>query len=157
MDKTDELIARTEQLLGVMEKLQAAITQLQTDLRSHSQELDAYLDGTRKKPVPIKPVTTQERRAAPRRKGNPVSVYIRNGNADPFQGWVVDRSSGGLRLLVDDPLEPGCVLSVRPVKVHPAFPWVQVRVKNCHPERKSWSVGCQFVHKLAWDDLQQFG
>jgi hypothetical protein len=76
---------------------------------------------------------------------------------EPFQGWVIDRSSGGIRLLVDQSVAPGSVLSVRPTKAHPSFPWVQVKIKSCRPERNSWNLGCQFVQKLTWAELQLFG
>jgi hypothetical protein len=162
MDKTEQLIQKTENLVRQIETLQATIAALQAELKAHNEELGQQLGRLRKKGAAehqLRPLTIAERRANPRRKGNPVSVYISNGTTggEPFQGWVVDRSSGGLRLLVDEPMEPGHVLSVRPVKVHASFPWVQVKVKNCYPERKSWCVGCQFVHRLAWDDLQHFG
>ena len=161
MEKTEDLLARTERLLQQMESLQEAMAQLQTELRDHTSTLAQQLVHRRKprETQKIRPLTTHERRGAPRRKGNPISVYVANGagNGDPFQGWVVDRSAGGLRLLVDEPLAPGTQLSLRPVKVHASFPWTEVRVKNCFPERKSWSLGCQFVHKMSWEDLQHFG
>jgi hypothetical protein len=162
MDKTEELIDKTETLLHQIETLQQSITSLQAELKAHNEHLGEQLGRLRKKApalAQLRPLTTAERRSTPRRKGNPVSVYISNGTtgSEPFQGWVVDRSAGGLRLLVDEPMQPGHQLTVRPVKVHASFPWVQVKVKNCYPERKSWCVGCQFVHRLAWDDLQHFG
>lgn len=162
MDKTEQLIHQTENLLSQIETLQGAITTLQAELRAHNADLGQQLSRLRKQvPAagPLRPLTTAERRATPRRKGNPVSVYLAKGpsGGEPFQGWVVDRSAGGIRLLVDEPLEAGHLLTVRPVKVPASFPWVQLKVKNCYPERKSWCVGCQFVHRLAWDDLQHFG
>lgn len=162
MEKTDALIARTEDLLRRMEALQEAMDQLRSDLRDHTAELGEQLVRHRRKPretQQIRPLTTHERRGAPRRKGNPISVYVSNGSGtcDPFQGWVVDRSAGGLRLLVDEAMTPGTLLSLRPVKVHASFPWTEVRVQNCFPERKSWCLGCQFVHKMTWEDLQHFG
>jgi hypothetical protein len=101
----------------------------------------------------------EERRADPRRKGNPVSVQVSNekATAEPFQGWVVDRSTGGVRLLVDQEVKPNTVLSVRPSKSHPGFTWVQVRVKSCKPERSSYNLGCQFMRKLTWAEMQAFG
>ncbi len=100
-----------------------------------------------------------ERRAEPRRKGNPVSVQVTHApsGGDPVQGWVVDRSSGGLRILVDQEIKPGTVLNVRPTKSHPGFTWVQVKVKSCRPERSSYNLGCQFTRKLTWTELQVFG
>jgi hypothetical protein len=165
MDKTEQLIQKTEFLLRQLDTLQTALQQLHGDLQSHSDDLNEQLGRLRKSPSStpapphkLRPVTNRERRSAPRRKGNPISVQISNGSGnDAIQGWVLDRSSGGLRLLVDDPMTPGTVLSIRPAKVHENFPWVKVKVKNCHPERKSWNVGCQFVEKIAWDDLQHFG
>jgi hypothetical protein len=101
----------------------------------------------------------EDRRNEPRRKGNPVSVQVSNSthSSEPFQGWVVDRSSGGLRLLVDQEVKAGTVLSVRPTKSHPGFTWVQVKVKSCKPERSSFNLGCQFLRKLSWTELQVFG
>jgi hypothetical protein len=105
-----------------------------------------------------RPVTHQERRTAPRRSGNPVSVQVSlSGGGEPFQGWVVDRSSGGLRLLVDQSVNLGTVLNVRPTKAHPGFAAVQVKVKSCRPERNSFNLGCQFLQKVSWEQMQLFG
>lgn len=162
MDKTEQLVAKTERLLAQIETLQATMQQLQGELRQHSEDLALQLTRIRKKPAlthQIRPLTTAERRSAPRRKGNPISVYITNGSpaSEAIEGWVMDRSTGGLRLLVDEAMTPGTLLNVRPVKALAHFPWIQVRVKNCFPERKSWSLGCQFLHKMTWEDLQHFG
>jgi len=162
MDKTESLIEQTGRLLTQVEGLQQAIKQLQVDLNRHSLVLDQHLTRLRKKPASgplIKPLSAQERRSTPRRKGNPVSVHITDprGAGDPFQGWVVDRSAGGLRLLVDEAIPAGTLLKVRPSKAHGNFPWIQVKVKSCYPERRSWNLGCQFLEKLTWEDLQLFG
>jgi hypothetical protein len=118
-------------------------------------------------PAPVEeapePVEEEENveamRAFPRRQGNPVQVSITDATntMDGFQGWVIDRSSGGLRILVDQSILPGTVLSLKPVKAHPGFPWVQVKVCNCAPERGSFSIGVQFSTKLTWGELQAFG
>jgi hypothetical protein len=161
MDKTERLIEQTERLLTRVDELQQAIRQLQAELNSHVLALGQHLTRTSRRPTasPLRPLSTHERRSAPRRKGNPVPIQITNGNGegDSVQGWVVDRSAGGLRLLVDEALTPGTLLVVRPTKAPPSFPWLQLRVKSCYPERKSWSLGCQFVQKPSWEDLQQFG
>lgn len=161
MDKTDRLIEQSERLAAQIDALQQTVRQLQADLNMHLLALGQHLQRVSKKPPPVglRALSTQERRSTPRRKGNPISVSISNGDRDldPFQGWVVDRSAGGLRLLVDEAVPAGTVLSVRPTKAAPSVPWVQLKVKSCYPERKSWSLGCQFVQKLTWEDLQQFG
>lgn len=163
MDKTDKLIEHTEHLLRRMEELQQAMKQLQLDLNRHTLVLDQHLTRINAKKSTasprLKPLSTQERRSTPRRKGNPVSVHICNdGNEDnSIQGWVVDRSAGGIRLLVDEAVSAGTLLKVRPTKAPSTFPWTSVKVKSCYPERKSWNLGCQFLEKLTWEDLQLFG
>ncbi len=112
--------------------------------------------------APVPPPATEggeERRSSPRRKGNPISVLVSNAGAtsEPLQGWVVDRSAGGVRLLVDQSVAPGTVLSVRPSKAHPGYTWVQIQVRSCRPERSSYNLGCMFVQKLNWAELQMFG
>jgi hypothetical protein len=98
-----------------------------------------------------------ERRASPRRGGNPVSVQITNSDGESYQGWVVDRSSGGVRLLVDQSFNTGTILNVKPTKAHPSLNWIKVRVKSCRPERNSFKVGCEFVNKMSWAELQALG
>jgi hypothetical protein len=60
-------------------------------------------------------------------------------------------------LLVDQEVKPNSVLSVRPSKAHPGATWVQIKVKSCRPERSSYNLGCQFMRKLTWSELQVFG
>jgi len=101
----------------------------------------------------------EDLRAAPRRKGNPVPVLLSNSNgtSEPLQGWVLDRSTGGLRILVDQAIPAGSRLSVRPAKAHGSFPWIQIEVRSCQPERSSWNLGVQFVEKPSWGEMQMFG
>ena len=166
MDKTEQFRRRTKDLLQQIETLQAAIKQLHVELSEHREEL-AQLpkEPPIKEPAPAKqppveepaPSPGKERRATPRRKGNPVSVQIHQGDIEyTIEGWVVDRSPGGLRLLVDESIAPGTLLNVRPAK-DDHFPWVEVKVKNARPERKSWNLGCEFVHQISWEQLRYFG
>ncbi len=161
MDKTESLIAQTERLLAQVEGLQQAIKQLQVDLNRHGLVLDQHLTRLRRKETApkIKPLSTPERRSTPRRKGNPISIHFTDSaeTADPREGWVLDRSAGGLRLLVDEAVPAGTLLRIKPTKAHAAFPWIAVKVKSCYPERRSWNLGCQFLEKLSWEDLQLFG
>lgn len=161
MDKTDRLIEQSERLLKQVETLQQAIKQLQIDLDRHVLALAQELTKQRKKAAAseTKAAHPPERRSTPRRRGNPVSVAIGNGAkiSDPFQGWVLDRSAGGMRLLVDEQIPAGTLLRVRPAKAPASARWVQVKVKSCYSERNSWNLGCQFTEKLSWEDLQQFG
>lgn len=105
------------------------------------------------------PAAASNQRAAPRRAGNPVPVLLSvpGSGAEPLQGWVLDRSSGGLRILIDQPFKADSLLNVRPTKAHSSFPWIEVEVRSCQPERGSYNVGCQFTRKLTWAELQMFG
>jgi hypothetical protein len=100
-----------------------------------------------------------ERRTAPRRKGNPVPVKLSDptSNTEPLDGWVVDRSSGGVRILTDQSFKPGAQLTIRPAKSHAGFPWIKIEVRSCSPERGSFSLGCMFQQKPSWAELQGFG
>src|SRR5262245_54070237 len=56
---------------------------------------DVYMDGGR-----------LERRAAPRRRGNSVEVFLAEApDREKVHGWVVNRSVGGLCLVVEKPVE----------------------------------------------------
>ena len=85
-----------------------------------------------------------------------MSVQISTGG-ESLQAWVVDRSSGGIRLLVDQAIDAGTVVTLRPTKAHPSVGWIKVQVMSCCPERNSFKVGCAFVNKLSWAELQAFG
>ncbi len=141
----------------------------------------AFLAGrrwlvTRPVPLPEKPVEEPEtmllslaaarakhspsdRRAAPRRKaGNRVEVYLTdNPEAIPRLGWVVDRSMGGLRLNVEEPLSEGMILNIRPRKAPQTAPWLAIEIRSCRSDGITWEVGCRFVKPPQWNDLLLFG
>jgi hypothetical protein len=98
-----------------------------------------------------------ERRASPRRGANLVPVLVRGAAAqgEPVRAWVLDRSNGGLGLLVGEPLEVGTVVGVCPDQ--PGARAAQVRIVYCKRERIRWRVGGQFVEKLSWDVMRAFG
>lgn len=183
MPTADQMIQQTEKRLAEVEALQIAMQQAQQELSAYREllchklallrdgksspsdddilladEIPESIAATEEAPPPLAE-TAEERRTAPRRKGNPVSVQVSNATAtvEPFQGWVIDRSSGGLCLLVDQQVKLGTVLSVRPTKCHPGFPWIHIKIKSCRPERGSWNLGCQFEQKLSWTEMQLFG
>ncbi|OAI55116.1 hypothetical protein AYO44_02970 [Planctomycetaceae bacterium SCGC AG-212-F19] len=175
----------TEQRLAKVESLQRTLAEMQRELTTYREALSRKLGLLENnavattppprrdsKQVPVRrdskqlPIATanddepgSEQRTAVRRKGNPVPVLLSNDGAtiEPFQGWVLDRSTGGLRILVDQPVGVGTVLSVRPSKTHGSFPWIQIKVRSCKPERTSYAIGVQFVVKPAWGEMQAFG
>ena len=111
-------------------------------------------------PDPRQTQVMPERRAHPRRYGDPVEVHLRtqDDKTPPCgsSGWVRDRSLGGIGLAVEKPLEPGTALKVRPVFVFDDSFWVQVVVRHCHPQGHRWIVGCQFVEALPREVMLLF-
>jgi hypothetical protein len=91
----------------------------------------------------------QERRASPRRYGDPVEVHLRSYDyVDPpcgAKGWVRDRSRGGLGLTTEKPVDIGIWLRVRPTSVPDDVAWVDVLVRHCRAQGTRYVVGCQFV------------
>jgi hypothetical protein len=119
-----------------------------TDGADPSAEPDPFVQGS-----------SSERRVAARRVGNlvPISVTDGEGQTPPVEGWVADRSVGGLCLRLDAPVGVGSVLKVRPRKSSAVVPWTQVEVKSCRQEGDGWEIGCQFVRTPPWSVLLLFG
>jgi hypothetical protein len=103
--------------------------------------------------------STSERRIAARREGNTVEVLIadRDATTAPLQGWVVDRSVGGLGLRTDVPLPVGAAFNIRPHGAGTIVPWTEVEVKSCRQNADGWEIGCQFVRTPPWSVLLLFG
>lgn len=100
-----------------------------------------------------------ELRRAFRREGNPTEVLIAmDGQKDrPGRGWVLDRSTGGLRLLVSEEYRQGLVLAVLPVNAPTMTPWSEIEVRSCRPCPDGFELGCQFLKTPAWSVLLMFG
>ncbi len=106
--------------------------------------------------TPLDADTLPERRTCRRRGGHPIRVDIMAAaeNHDPEGGWVVDRSIGGLGLWADGAEPVGTLLQVR---ASGANEGAMVVVKHCQAERSSWRLGCQFIGRVPWPLLRQFG
>ncbi len=98
-----------------------------------------------------------ERRTSPRRWGNPQEVRISGPFPEAMQGTVLNRSDGGLALLITRPATPNTFLSVRSCEAPEHIPWVRVCVRHCRPEGKKWLVGCQFDEEVPWSVRVWFG
>jgi hypothetical protein len=122
----------------------AAIRRITAGTEAH----DPFTEGTK-----------QERRGASRRGGNPIAILISDAEvrATPSPGWVIDRSTGGLCLSVNDPIVEGTILSVRTSNAPETIPWVQLEVKNCRLVGREYELGCQFVRTPPWSVLLLFG
>jgi eukaryotic-like serine/threonine-protein kinase len=107
----------------------------------------------------VRPVGAPERRKATRRAGNPVPVRVTpvHGQGEPLSGWVLDRSLGGLGLLVDEALEVGTVMNVVAGSGTLVSRPIPVRIVYCTALKTNWRVGCQFQETLSHGDLRLFG
>jgi hypothetical protein len=158
MDDFERQIMEKQRLLSDLEARLKAVDRIKRELSGQAQNLRHQLSELRKYPNQLGS-DGKDRRATTRRQGNVVSVTLTGpqGREHSLSGWVMNRSGGGLCLLVDEEVSPGTVLTVTPHLGLTAFEWIQVEVKSCRPERKSWLLGCQFIEKLSWDDLRPFG
>jgi hypothetical protein len=174
MADTSDLIDQTERLLARVEIVQKSLALLQAELTAHGTRLREHLAALQETapepiaeeapappPEPAKPAgaKSHDRRAEPRRKGNLIAVLLSDAQAltTPTEGWVLDRSSGGLGIMVDEEVEIGTILSVRPAKGRSNVRWLQVEVKSCRNEGGHWNLGVQFVQKVGWNELRLFG
>ena len=100
-----------------------------------------------------------DRRGTVRREGAPVRVLLssasfRNGVND---GYVVDRSTGGLRLLMNAAMAPGSTIQVRAVNAPDTVGFVTVIVRSCKPEDDHFILGTEFEKTPPWNVLLLFG
>ena len=100
-----------------------------------------------------------DRRGAVRREGTLVRVVLasasfRNGVGE---GFVLDRSTGGLRITVTTPLEPNTVMQVRAVNAPETIGFVGVVVRSCRKSGEFYEIGCEFEKTPPWNVLLLFG
>jgi hypothetical protein len=100
-----------------------------------------------------------DRRGSVRREGGPVRVVLsspifRNGVGD---GFVVDRSTGGLRIVMQTAIAPGRTLQVRAVNAPDTVGFVTVIVRSCRKNGDHFEVGCEFEKTPPWNVLLLFG
>jgi hypothetical protein len=100
-----------------------------------------------------------DRRGAIRREGTVVRILVaapvfRNGLGE---GFVLDRSTGGLRIAVTTPLEPGLIVQVRAANAPETIGFVGVLVRSCRKSGEFYEVGCEFEKTPPWNVLLLFG
>jgi len=92
-----------------------------------------------------------ERRRARRHWGNPTEVYLTSPLwADRVHGLVVNRSTGGLAILLDKEAPAGASLGVRSAEAPGSVPTVEVEVRHCRKAGKNFLIGCQFRDEVPW-------
>ena len=97
-------------------------------------------------PKGLRPIAERRRSARhPRR----VRVLIMPEDCaleEPYGGWILDVSAGGVRLVMQREIIPvGTVLRVRASTGLSSGPWVTVRVRHCCRKGNDWEMGCEVV------------
>ncbi len=100
-----------------------------------------------------------DRRGSVRREGQPVRVVLaatsfRNGVAD---GYVIDRSTGGLKIAAQVAVAPGSTMQVRAVDAPDNIGFVTVIVRSCRKADDHYEFGCEFEKTPPWNVLLLFG
>jgi hypothetical protein len=112
-----------------------------------------------KAPDPFTHGSPSEKRKAFRRGGNPTEVLVSDADqeTEPVPALVINRSTGGIGLVLAEAVAKGTILSVRTVNAPAGTPWYQVEVKSCRQAEGDWELGCQWVRVPPWSVLLQFG
>jgi hypothetical protein len=106
-------------------------------------------------------VEDDETSMEPCRRGPSVAVLISDADAivEPVRGWVVNRSTDGLRLELTEEgdVDPGTILSVKAVESSRAIPWIQVKVIHQRRIRTGWELECDYLRIPPWSIRMIFG
>ncbi len=103
--------------------------------------------------------TFGDRRNSLRREGQPVAVQLASPafHGSTRQGWVLDRSTGGLRIRIDTAVAPGTAMQILAANAPDTTPWVTAIVRNCKPVDRVFEIGCEFETTPPWNVLLLFG
>lgn len=100
-----------------------------------------------------------DRRTSLRREGTPVKILA---TSPAFKdgtnaGYVLDRSTGGLKLALQAGMAPGSSMQIRASHAPETTPWVTVIVRNCTDTGEHYEMGCEFEKTPPWNVLLLFG
>ncbi len=100
-----------------------------------------------------------ERRRWFRRPGNPTAVLVDDAKrrAPPEEAWVVDRSHGGLCLLMGREVAAESRLKIRVANAAEHVAWLELRTIYVRSVGEKWQVGCAFVGEPELSVLLTFG
>jgi hypothetical protein len=103
--------------------------------------------------------SASEKRSSSRRAGKLIKVLVTDAKAmaKPVEGWVLDRSMGGLGIALPEEFPEQTILSVRTVDAPREVPWIQVEVRRCQARGDRFEIGCQFLRTPSWSILLLFG
>jgi hypothetical protein len=93
-----------------------------------------------------------ERRANPRRWGNPTQVYLQSPRLPTrLRGLVINRSDPGLAIFVNQHVPPGTKLNLRSVEAPDNVPSVDIDVKYCRKIERNYIIGCEAPEEIPWN------
>jgi len=103
--------------------------------------------------------SARERRRIARRSGRPTPVLVVDlgFKVSSQRGFVMDRSTGGVRLALPTQVSNGTVIQVRPTNAPEDIPWVSAVVRNGRHIGDYYEVGCEFEKTPQWRELAQLG
>lgn len=111
--------------------------------------------------LPLPAARNDERRRAIRRGGLPTPIIVvdpkQGKKAKSYEAYVLDRSTGGLRLALERPFPIGSTLMGRPSNAPDGFDWVKMTIRNCKETGDYYEIGCQFDVELELSRLLLFG
>jgi PilZ domain len=94
-----------------------------------------------------------------RREGQPVLVHIASPafHGTTRDGWILDRSTGGLRIQIATQVAPGTAIQLIADNAPDTIPWVTAIVRSCKPVDRQFELGCEFETTPPWNVLLLFG
>jgi hypothetical protein len=98
-----------------------------------------------------------EKRTSRRRWGNPTEVHVTSATSGRRFGLVINRSTGGLAVLVDNEVAAGVLLGVRSAEAPHYVPTVQVEIRYCRKAGSHFLLGCKFCQDIPWNVRVWFG
>lgn len=100
-----------------------------------------------------------DRRGAVRREGQPVRVTLASNTfrSGACEGFVIDRSTGGLKIVSPAAMAPGSTLQVRAADAPDTIGFVTVLVRSCRKGDDHYELGCEFEKTPPWNVLLLFG
>lgn len=110
---------------------------------------------------PIASARHDERRRSIRRGGLPTPILVVDSKggkkARASEAYVLDRSTGGLRLAMERAVQVGATLLAKPGNAPEGYEWVKVVIRSCREVGDYYEVGCQFETDLELSRLLMFG
>ena len=117
------------------------------------------LTGGRKSSWVTDQGSLSDRRGSLRREGTPVKILATSpafaNGTNP--GYVIDRSTSGLKLALESGMATGSSMQVRAAHAPDTTPWVTVIVRNCKDTGEHFEMGCEFEKTPPWNVLLLFG